>query len=89
MQGEPAYNNFVRNHLFQIVTAGHRGCSTDERPILKNFWAPPHSCFMSSRQSTQRANVGNTLKFKSFIWDTDLSGVQWEIPAEVWPTLGV
>jgi len=69
------------------VTAGHRGRSYKER-LNKGIFGPHLTCVKSSRPNTIRDNNG-TQNFKSFIWGTDYSGVQWEIPAEVWPTLGV
>jgi hypothetical protein len=55
---------------------------------LYKYFGPHLTCRSPSRTEAQRDSIG-TQKSEKYTWDTDLSGVQWEIPVKVRPTLGV
>jgi len=67
------------------VTAGHRGCSTDE--LLDKLFLGPTSLAKVHRGPRLQETTIGTQKSEGFIRDTNYFGVQWGISDRVRPTL--
>lgn len=52
------------------MTAGHRGCSTDDRLYIKTISGPHLTCRSPTRTKATRDNIG-TLKSGRFVWEVN------------------